>query len=328
MPLALPLRTRRLIVRDFTWADSDAVHAYASDPEVTRFMFFGPRPPDETRQYLDRMIATQREHPRMIWELAVVRAEDGRLVGACDLTLEQPREADLGFILARDVWGLGYASEIARALVRAGFEQLGVERIFATCDVANHASARVLEHAGLRREALLERHKFARDTWWTSFLYAVRREEWLESAVQYRQATGADVPGMERSRLTDRAAGPADSRMAAYLEGRHHPQHALAPRVAYLALERDAVVGYIAGHLTRRYDCDGELQYLFVAPGHRRTGVASALLRLLRDWFRDQHASRICVDVEPDNAGGRAFYGHHGATPLNRGWLVFSEDGR
>src|SRR5262245_15819085 len=143
--------------------------------------------------------------------------------------------------------------------------------------------------------------------------------------MQCRRATVADVPEMERSRLTDEDAGPADPRMSAYLEGRHHPQHALAPRVAYVAIEGTAVVGYIAGHLTRRYDCDGELQYLFVAPGHRRQGVASEMLRLLREWFRDHQAARICVDVEPDNSAGRAFYRHHGATPLNIRWLVFSE---
>jgi RimJ/RimL family protein N-acetyltransferase len=174
----LPIRTRRLIAREFESSDFAAVHAYASDPEVTRFMFYGPRSPGETRYYLERMIAAQHERPRTIWELAVVQAGDGRLVGACDLTLEQPDEADLGFVFARDVWGCGYASEVARALVGAAFEQLGVRRVFATCDVANHASARVLERAGLRREALLERHKFAKETWWTSFLYAIRREEW------------------------------------------------------------------------------------------------------------------------------------------------------
>jgi len=95
-----------------------------------------------------------------------------------------------------------------------------------------------------------------------------------------------------------------------------------------LRLDHGAVVGYIAGHLTRRFDCDGELQYLFVAPEQRRQGVASELLRYLRAWFGKHRASRICVDVEPDNAVGRAFYRQHGATPLNRGWLVFSEDRR
>ena len=182
MPLALPLRTHRLIARDFTASDFDAVHAYASDPEVTRFMFYGPRPAAETRQYLERMIVAQRLQPRAIWELGVVQAADGRLVGACDLTLEHPHEADLGFVFARDVWGRGYASEIACALVRAAFEELGVGRVFATCDVGNHASARVLEHAGLRRQARLDHHMFAKDTWWTSYLYALRHDEWRAAA--------------------------------------------------------------------------------------------------------------------------------------------------
>src|SRR2546422_9146006 len=78
------------------------------------------------------------------------------------------------------------------------------------------------------------------------------------TAVQYRQATTADVPGMAQCRLADPAAGVADPRMAAHLDGHHHPQQALPPRVAFVALVGTAVVGYIAGHLTRRYQCDGE----------------------------------------------------------------------
>jgi RimJ/RimL family protein N-acetyltransferase len=124
------------------------------------------------------MLASQREEPRSIWELGAVLMADDRLVGACDLTLENAQEADLGFIFSHDVWGMGYATEAAQALVRAGFEQLGLSRISSTCDVANGASARVLEKAGLHREATLEQHKYARGRWWTSFLYAVRREDW------------------------------------------------------------------------------------------------------------------------------------------------------
>src|SRR5262249_899431 len=143
----------------------------------------------ETRQYLERMIAAQGMQPRTIWELAVVQQSDDRLVGACDLTLDQPGEADLGFVFAREVWGRGYASEIAGALVHAAVQQIGVGRVFATGDVANHASARVLERAGLKRLARLERHRFARDAWCTSYLYAVRRDEWLAAAPRTLAAT-------------------------------------------------------------------------------------------------------------------------------------------
>src|SRR2546428_124247 len=72
------------------------------------------------------------------------------------------------------------------------------------------------------------------------------------TAVQYRPATTADVPGMARCRLADPGAGVADPGMAASLDGHPHPQQALPPRVAFVALVGTAVVGYIAGHLTRR----------------------------------------------------------------------------
>lgn len=181
--MILPIRTARLRLRDFVADDFDAVRAYASNADVTRFMFYGPRSEAETRAYLDRVIAAQTAAPRTLWELAIVRDADDRLIGACDLTFERPAEADLGFILAREAWGYGYATEAARALVRAAFDQLSASRVFATCDVANRASAHVLEKAGFRREGLLERHAFAKGVWWTSFLYAITREHWAPDPV-------------------------------------------------------------------------------------------------------------------------------------------------
>lgn len=142
--------------------------------------------------------------------------------------------------------------------------------------------------------------------------------------IRYREATVVDVPDLEHMRNAD-AEWPADPRMARYLRCEHHPQKALDPRVMYLAEGPEGVVGYIGGHLTERFDCDGELQYLYVAPAHRRGGVASEMFRLLAGWFDEHGASRICVDVEPDNHGARGFYQRHGATDLNSHWLVWAD---
>src|SRR5207244_472536 len=89
-----------------------------------------------------------------------------------------------------------------------------------------------------------------------------RREMKPVDTVVFRIATAADVPTMATCRLTDPSAGPADSRMTAYFNGRHHPQLALMPRTGYVALADEVVIGYIAGHLTTRHGCAGELQYL------------------------------------------------------------------
>lgn len=190
--LTLPIRTGRLLLRDFVAADFGAIHAYSSDPEVTRFMFFGPRDEADSQDYLHGMLESQAREPRFVWELAIVRRSDDCLIGACDLTLEDEREGDLGYILARHAWGQGYATEAARAMVDAGFGQLGLERVFATCDVDNAASARVLEKVGLRREALLKHHKQAKGRWWDSYLYGIARTEWQQTARTGKHASSQE----------------------------------------------------------------------------------------------------------------------------------------
>lgn len=143
--------------------------------------------------------------------------------------------------------------------------------------------------------------------------------------IKIREAGPDDVPAMVACRGNDPEMGPADARMGRYLLGEHHPGYALAPRVIYVAIAHGAVVGYIGGHLTRRFDCDGELQYLYVAAPQRRSGVASRLLRQLVAWFAEHDAARVCVDVVPENARARAFYTRHGAVELSDYWMVWSD---
>src|SRR5262245_55973170 len=125
---------------------------------------------------------------------------------------------------------------------------------------------------------------------------------------QFRIATSADVAGMGHCRLMAPAAGAAAPRLAAYLNGTLPLKQALPPRIGYVALAADSVVGYIAGHLTTRHACAGEVQYLFVAPAHRRRGVATALVRLLAGWFREQGATKVCVCVDADSPAAQPLY--------------------
>ncbi|HEX5436464.1 MAG TPA: GNAT family N-acetyltransferase [Gemmatimonadaceae bacterium] len=145
--------------------------------------------------------------------------------------------------------------------------------------------------------------------------------------IQYREATSADVPAMAQARLTDPTAGTADPRMAAYFDGRHHPQQALLPRVGYVAVANNAVIGYIAGHRTRRLGCDGEVQYLYVTVQYRRQGVATALLRVLAEWFRAQGVARVCVNVDAESPPAPPFYVRCGATPLSPYWYIWPDIG-
>jgi GNAT superfamily N-acetyltransferase len=130
---------------------------------------------------------------------------------------------------------------------------------------------------------------------------------------------------MVKCRAADTVAGPADARMAAYFSGKHHPQRALLPRTGFVATADAAVIGYIAGHLTERFDCQGEVQYLYVAPAYRRLGVGRNLLRQLAAWFGERHALRVCVNVDPDSPGARPFYLSMAATDLRPHWMEWRD---
>jgi len=143
--------------------------------------------------------------------------------------------------------------------------------------------------------------------------------------ITYRRAEIADIPALSGLREQHESGGSSDERMGLYLAGEHHPQHALPLRVMFYATDDRGPLGYIAGHLTRRFDCEGELQWIYVVPGHRGTGVAAQLLRQLALWFIERSARRICVDVEPANGLARRFYRKHGARDLASHWQIWND---
>ena len=185
--LTLPVRTARLNLREFVATDFAAVHAYSSDPRVTRYLFFGPRDEESTAEYLEELLASQREQPRTRFELAVEESASGKLIGACDLSLIESNAVDLGYMLAAEQWGLGYATEIALALVDAAFFDLRAQRVMSTVDVNNAASIRVLEKIGMRWEAVYRKHRRAKNRWWDCHLFTLPREVWETTA-----GSGAD----------------------------------------------------------------------------------------------------------------------------------------
>jgi GNAT superfamily N-acetyltransferase len=148
------------------------------------------------------------------------------------------------------------------------------------------------------------------------------------SSVEVRVATIADIRAMAALRAAEWGDDEYWSRrISGYMVGEIDPQQALKPRIVLVAADGDAVVGFIAGHLTRRYDCDGELEWINVDAAYRGRGVSSRLLQALAQWFVEHDARRVCVDVEPHNAIARRFYAKHGAVELKPHWMVWENIG-
>ncbi len=174
------VQTPRLLLREFEEGDFAAVHRYASDLEVVRHMEWGPNTEEETRDFLQIVIENQKTIPRHDFTLGVCRRGSREVIGGCTLhiTNAEYREAYIGYCLAREHWERGYATEVARGLVKFGFEDLGLHRIHATCDPRNVQSARVLEKAGMQREGCLREHVLQRGEWRDSWLYAILEREY------------------------------------------------------------------------------------------------------------------------------------------------------
>ena len=144
----------------------------------------------------------------------------------------------------------------------------------------------------------------------------------------YREALHGDIPEMAAIRTADWGTEEYwRQRMLQYMTGKLVPREALPPRVVFVCAEQECIVGLIAGHLTRRFGCDGELEWISVRTEYRNRGIASQLLRCLAEWFVNQNAARVCVDVEPSNHAARQFYARQGAEDLKPHWMVWRDIG-
>ena len=149
--------THRLLLRRPQPEDAAVVFArYANDPEVTRFVGW-PKHESvaDTQAFLafsDAEWERWQAGPYMIWSRS-----DGVLLGSTGLGFETPYRAATGYVLARDAWGRGYATEALNAMVDIA-PRVGVQRLYALCHLEHRASWRVLEKCGFEREGILRRY--------------------------------------------------------------------------------------------------------------------------------------------------------------------------
>ena len=176
-----PIRTERLLLRPYAHADVDALYAYQRLPEVHRYLYTEPR----TRSEIEALVA-ERAGSAVLTEagqaitLVADLAQTGELVGDCVLfwRSQEHQQGEVGYVFNPAYHGRGLATEAVGALLRLGFEGLGMHRIAGHLDARNTASARVLERAGLRREAHLVENEFIKGEWTDELIYAILRSEW------------------------------------------------------------------------------------------------------------------------------------------------------
>lgn len=171
------ISTDRLLIRDFTHDDWLKVHTYASDPEVAKYMIWGPNSEEQTREFINSTIEMQQQVPRVDFECAVILKETDQLIGGCGLR-KDGKIGEIGYCFNPIYWKKGYASEAAAALINYGFKELELHRIFATCRPANIGSANVMKKVGMQYEGHLREHMWHKGKWHDSYLHSILKHEW------------------------------------------------------------------------------------------------------------------------------------------------------
>ena len=181
MPATPPfvLETDRVRLRPLCEGDVAALVELDSDPEVMRYLHPTAPPSAEAALAWIRLLESQFYDRLPGFGFWAALDKDDAFLGWFHYRSsgDDPAVAELGYRLRRAAWGRGYATEVARALVRKGFEELGIRRVVATALVENEGSIRVMQKAGLR----LSRHFIHEPTGRQAVEYWLDREAFVYS---------------------------------------------------------------------------------------------------------------------------------------------------
>lgn len=167
--------TERLILRKPRTGDAPTIFiTYAQDPEVTRYMTWRPHKRVEDA-YQAMELTLKLWEDGSAYSFLITLKESSSVIGMIAIH-PQDFKASIGYVLARANWGMGYMTEAADTIVKWLLAQPDIYRVFATCDVENSASARVMEKVGMIREGLLRKyiiHPNVSDIPRDSYMYAI-----------------------------------------------------------------------------------------------------------------------------------------------------------
>lgn len=177
MKMPEQIETERLVLRRPRMEDAPAIfNGWAQDPEVTRYLTWRPHQRiEQTEEFLRGCLTAWDHETRFPYMITLQKT--GEVIGMIDPRIEVPRMG-IGYGAARAYWGKGYIPEATYAIIDWAFQQPAIFRVYATTDVENVASRRVLEKVGMQCEGILRKyilHPNISDVPRDSYMYAITK---------------------------------------------------------------------------------------------------------------------------------------------------------
>jgi RimJ/RimL family protein N-acetyltransferase len=170
----MQIETERLLIREFTPSDWQAVHDYAKQAAILIYEAWGPNTEADTRLFVDTAVEEQQKSPRDTFELAIILKSQIKLIGGCSFRFagNEREKVSMGYIIHPEYWKNGYATEASIGLINEIKRNFfGIKVINATCDALNIASQRVLQKSGFQRKDVIDKDFQMKGRWRNTFLY-------------------------------------------------------------------------------------------------------------------------------------------------------------
>ena len=169
--------TQRLMLRQPRMGNARIIfESWAQDSEVTRYLTWRPHQRiEQTQEFIQSCIRAWESETRFPYMITLKKS--GEVIGMIDPRIEGPK-IGIGYVAARAHWGKGYVTEATRTIIDWAFQQPSIYRVYATTDVENIASRRVLEKVGMQCEGILRKyivHPNISDIPRDSYMYAITK---------------------------------------------------------------------------------------------------------------------------------------------------------
>jgi RimJ/RimL family protein N-acetyltransferase len=172
--------TERLVLAPLGLADGPRLFEYRSDAEVARYQTWEPAGVDDAIAFIRDLESVAFDTPGTWFQLGIRPSDSDLLVGDIGVHFSrgESREVEIGFSLAPEHQGRGYATEAVRGLLGHLFRTSGKHRVTASVDPRNHKSLALLERVGMRREAHFRQSLWFKGEWVDDIIFAMLESEW------------------------------------------------------------------------------------------------------------------------------------------------------
>ncbi|QFT87513.1 Putative ribosomal N-acetyltransferase YdaF [Bacillus sp. THAF10] len=172
------METKRLMLKKQQLEDADRIEELASDYELAKTTLYVPHPyPKGSAKDFIKKNWQQKENGLYTW--SIIEKESNSLVGLINIKVTPAfKRGELGYWIGRPYWNQGYGTEAAKAVMAYGFEELGLNKVFAGAIKENPGSWRIMEKLGMKHEGVWRQHGMRDGTFFDLTYYGMLREEY------------------------------------------------------------------------------------------------------------------------------------------------------